>query len=649
MDKNTIVGFLLIALILIGWALLNRPSQEQLEAQRQLRDSLQQAEVMRQLEAEVALIEKSEKTDPFIEFRDSVTVQEEKEQLFSDLYGDMSPYIEGDQEFYLLENEKIKMTLTNKGGKIYSVELKNYNTYEGKPLILFDGNDNKFGFPFVHKTRNYNTNDLYFGIREQSDSKIIFELKSENNEFLAFIYELLPDEYMTRFYIQSRNMGQLVATLSGALEFEWSIKIPSFEKGRKFEQQYSSVYFKYFGDEVNNLSLGRNGSEKFRTKMNWVAFKCQFFSSVFIADEGFTGGSVSAEIETRTNSPFISYHHAEIAVPAEATGDNIIPFRFYFGPNHFYTLKEYGQDLELTRLIALGWGIFGWINKFLVIPVFNYLEKYILNYGLIILILTLIIKTILFPLTYKSYKSAARMKVLKPQIDEINEKIPADKKLERQQATMALYKKAGVNPMGGCVPMLLQMPVLIALFRFLPSSIELRQKSFLWAEDLSAYDSILDLPFTIPMYGAHISLFTLLMAAATIISTKFNTATQPSQQMPGMKMMIYMMPVMLLVIFNSYASGLSYYYFISTLITILQTIAIKQFIDEKKLLATLTANQKKPVKKSGFAHRLEMMAKKQNQLRSQAQSHKPANQLRNQIQSAHRNNPIKQPPKKKKG
>ena len=658
MDKNTIVGFFLIALILIGWALLNRPSQEQLERQRYIRDSLQHVEAIRKFEEEAGLIEKTAKTDPFHEFRDSDSIaavtddeEEDKERILNELYGVMASYVEGEQNFYIIENEKIKMTLTNKGGKIYSVELKNYNTYNGNPLILFDGPDNKFGFPFVHNTRNFHTDDLYFGIREKDDSRIIFELKSESDEFLAFIYELPQDDYMSRFYIQSRNMGRIIATPRGSMEFVWSMKIPSSEKGKKFEQQYSSVYYKYFGNEVDWISMGKNGNDEFRTKMNWVAFKSQFFSSVFIADEGFAGGRVSAELDNRPESPFLSYHFAEMAVPVEGIGDNTIPFRFYFGPNHFYTLQSYGQDLELTRMIALGWGIFGWINKFIVIPVFNYLEKHIVNYGIIILILTLLIKLILFPLTYKSYQSSAKMKVLKPQIDEINKKIPEDKKLERQQATMSLYKKAGVNPMGGCIPMLLQLPVLFAMFRFLPASIELRQKSFLWAEDLSAYDSILDLPFTIPMYGDHVSLFTLLMSVVTVISTKFNMATQPSQQqMPGMKMMMYMMPVMLLVFLNSFASGLTYYYFISTLITILQTLVIKQFIDEKKLLATLNENQKKPVKKSGFAHRLEMMAKKQNQLRNQAQSQssKPTGQIRNQIQAANRNKPIKQPPPNKK-
>ena len=290
-------------------------------------------------------------------------------------------------------------------------------------------------------------------------------------------------------------------------------------------------------------------------------------------------------------------------------------FNFFFGPNYFYTFNQY-KELELTKLIPLGWGIFGWINRYAVIPVFKFLEGFIGNYGIIILILTILIKLILFPFTYKSYMSTAKMKVLKPQIDEINNKIPKEKAMERQQATMALYKKAGVNPLGGCLPMLLQMPILFAMFRFFPASIELRQEAFLWADDLSSYDSIFSLPFNIPFYGSHVSLFCLLMSIVNIIYTRMNSEmTQSSNQMPGMKTMMYMMPVMFLFFFNSYASGLSYYYFISTVITIGQTIIIRRFVDEDAILMQIKANQKKPVKKSKFALRLEEMARQQQQMK----------------------------------
>jgi YidC/Oxa1 family membrane protein insertase len=623
MDKNTITGFILISFILIAWGYFSRPSQEQQEALRQQRDSLQQVELMRKLEAEEMQRALNVETNSETSVSTNVikeTTETDKEVQMSEKYGVMASYIDKEQDFYVLENEKIKITLTNKGARIYSVELKDYKTFDDKPLILFDGDDNKFGFPFVNNTQNYHTNNLFFNVKEVTDASIVFEINSGNNESLEFIYELPEDEYMTRFFIQSNNIGRFMAMPRGSMEFVWNVKVPSFEKGRKFEQQYSSIFYKYYGDEVDWLTMGRNGSQDFRTKIHWVGFKSQFFSSVFIADEGFAGGSISTELENRESSPFLRYDNADLAVPVELEGDNIIPFRFYFGPNHFYTLKSYGKDLELNKLVALGWGILGWINQYAVIPVFNFLERYTSNYGIIILILTILLKIVISPMTHKSYISSAKMKLLKPQIDEINEKISADKAVERQQATMSLYKKAGVNPMGGCLPMILQMPILIAMFRFLPASIELRQKSFLWADDLSAYDSIFNLPFNIPMYGNHVSLFTLLMSITTILSTKFTMSSQPSQQMPGMKMMMYMMPVMLLVFFNNYASGLCYYYFLSTLISVLQTTLTKKLVDEKKLLAKLHENQKKPVKKSSFAHRLELAAKKQNQLRAQSQS-----------------------------
>jgi YidC/Oxa1 family membrane protein insertase len=390
--------------------------------------------------------------------------------------------------------------------------------------------------------------------------------------------------------------------------------MPAQEKARTAETQYSGVYYKFFQDEVDNISGNRSSSEDLRTPLKWVAFKDQFFSSVLIASQNFGGGYVETEVIEDEKSPFLRINQAELALPFRFVEDDEASMQFFFGPNHFYTLRSY-EGLELHEILPLGWGIFGWINRYAVIPVFNFLEGFIGNYGIIILILTILIKIVLFPLTYKSYMSTAKMRVLKPQIDEINERIPKEKAMERQQATMALYRKAGVNPMGGCLPILLQMPILIAMFRFFPSSIELRQESFLWASDLSTYDSILDLPFTIPFYGDHVSLFTLLMAVTNVVYTRINQEmTQSSAQMPGMKGMMYLMPVMFLFFFNSYASGLSYYYFISTLITIGQTVLIRQFVDEKAILARLKANQKKPAKKSKFQARLEEMQKQQAQL-----------------------------------
>ncbi len=614
MDKNSISGIILISLILIGFYFLNKPSEEQLETMRQQRE-LQQQEAERKKQEQQVLQLTTDSIASAIAAADSTTKTEFSE-LQNEKFGLIAPFVEGEQSFYVLENELIKIILSNKGARIYSVQLKEHKTHDGKPLILFDGDDNRFGFPFTHNTRVFNTNDLYFNLKSQTDTSIVFQINSEFGESLSFIYELPEKEHMARFIIETQKLNNLISTPRGSFDFFWEVKMPAFEKGRTFEQQYSGLYYKFFKDEVDWLSTGKDDSEEFRTKIKWVAFKAQFFSSVFIANDAFASGRVSTEIEKDEENPFLRYNHSETVVPVDLNTNQKIDFSFYFGPNSFYSLNAYGKDLELNKLIPLGWGILGWINRYAVIPVFNYLEKYISSYGIIILLLTILIKLFLFPLTYKSYVSSAKMKVLKPQIEEINERIPKDKALERQQATMALYKKAGVNPMGGCLPMLLQMPILIAMFRFFPASIELRQQSFLWATDLSAYDSIWELPFKIPYYGAHVSLFTLLMAITNVIYTKMNAEmTQSTNQMPGMKTMMYMMPVMFLFFFNNYASGLSYYYFISTLITVGQTLLIRQFVDEKSLLAKIHAHQKKPVKKSNFAMRLEEMAKKQNQLK----------------------------------
>jgi YidC/Oxa1 family membrane protein insertase len=311
----------------------------------------------------------------------------------------------------------------------------------------------------------------------------------------------------------------------------------------------------------------------------------------------------------KNDNRYLKFCTSKLTVPFEPKPNENLAFQFYFGPNHYKTLREF--DLDLQELVPLGWGIFGWVNRFAVIPIFNFLGSYISNYGIIILLMTIIIKLVLFPLTYRSYRSSAKMRVLRPQIEELTKSIPKEKAMERQQKTMEFYRKVGVNPMGGCLPVALQMPILIAMFRFFPASIELRQESFLWAEDLSSYDSVLDLPFNIPFYGEHVSLFTLLMTISTIIYTRLNQNQMgdASTQMPGMKTMMYLFPVMMLFWFNSYASGLSYYYLVANLITFAQMYAIKWYIDENALLKQLEANKKKPAKKSGFQERLEKMAR----------------------------------------
>ena len=613
MDKNSVTGMVLIALIFGVFYFINKPSAEEIEAQKRHNDSIAQVEAVA---AEKAAEESSKKAQAMEEAKtsipDSVLIQQKEKK-----YGMFASAIEGEEQFYTLENELIKVKLSNKGGKVYSVQLKEYTNYKEEALILFDGQDNVFGFGFNHNLRTLNTNDLYFEVDESktNSSSIRFKVALSETEFLAFDYKLPSNSYMLDYNIVRNNINDLITTNTGGFDLKWETNLIAQEKGRKFEAQYSGVYYKYYQDVVEDM-IGRSKKEELDTPVRWVAFKDQFFSSILIAKDRFLGGDVETTVHTEEEeSPYIASNKAVLTIPIDGGAQDVKSFQFYFGPNKYKTLKQY-EGLELQEVINLGWWIFGWINKAVVINVFNWLESSIASYGLIILILTILIKLVLFPLTYRSYISTAKMRVLKPQIDAINEKIPSDKAMERQQATMALYRKAGVSPLGGCLPMLLQMPILFAMFRFFPASIELRHESFLWATDLSSYDAIITWTGNIPLitkyYGNHISLFTLLMAATNIFYTKINQEmTQSSAQMPGMKGMMYMMPVMFMVFFNQYASGLSYYYFVSTLITIIQTIVIRRFVDEEALLAKLNANQKKPKKKSGFQARLEEMQRQQ--------------------------------------
>lgn len=476
---------------------------------------------------------------------------------------------------------------------------------------------------FYADNKSIDTQDLFFtsesgfeNINASSSQKTLsMKLKASEDQYLEYVYTLAPDSYMLDFEIKAIGLNNIIARNQSNLTFNWQADLYQKEKGRQNEDMYTALYYKFNGDDDNDVeSLKESGDdeEDLTTQVKWIAFKQQFFTSALIAENNFKGIKLKST-GMDEHSPVLKNFSAEISLPYAGDVKESYPMQFYFGPNHYKTLRKYGKDIQLEKVINLGWGIFGWVNKYVVIEIFNFLEKYMSNYGLIILILTIIIKLVLSPLTYKSYLSTAKMRVLKPQIDEINEKIPKEKSMERQQATMGLYKKAGVNPMGGCLPMLVQFPILIALFRFFPASIELRQKSFLWATDLSSYDSIATLPWEIPFYGDHISLFCLLMAGTNLVYTKMNGQMQTSNQMPGMQAMMYMMPVMFLVWFNNYASGLSYYYFVATLFTIIQTWAIRKWmVDDNKVLAMLEASKKKPVKKSKFQQRLEDAAKQAN-------------------------------------
>ena len=607
MDRNTITGLVIIALILIGYSYFMSPSKEELKAMH-VRDSIARVEAQR-----AAALEKERQADFAAQQQNTEAQQAGTEAIFKQ---DSLPV-----EQYTLENNKIKLHINTKGGCIDYVDLKGYRTHDSLPLILWKDHKSSMGLNFYARNKQINTADLIFVPNtsqkelnaEAAEQVLTMRAYVDENKYLEFEYKLAPDSYTVYFNINTYNLNDVIASNTNFLTLYWGVDMPQLEKSRDFESRYTGVYYNFSNNDVEHLSLTGDEKVDLPTSVKWVAYKQQFFSSILIANESFPNVLVSTT--NNTTPGFLKTADAEISLPYSGKAIEKYDMRFFFGPNSYPVLREYGKDIELPQLINLGWKWIAWFNRYVVIPIFNFLESHVtLNYGLIILLLTLIIKLVLFPLTYKSYMSQAKMRVLKPQIDEINKKIPADKAMERQQAVMKLYKKAGVNPMGGCLPMLLQMPILIALFYFFPGAIELRQKSFLWATDLASYDSIATLPFTIPFYGNHVSLFCLLMTITNILYMWYNSKNQPqNDQMKGMQTMMYIMPIMFLFIFNSYSSGLSYYYFIATLITIVQTWAIRKFVNDEKLLKQIELAKTKPVKKSKFQQKLEEMQRMQEQ------------------------------------
>ena len=606
MDRNTITGLVVIALILIGYSYFMSPSKEELNAMH-VRDSIARVEAQR-----AAALEKERQAD-FAAQQQSPETQQAIEAIFKQ----DSLVVEQ----YTLENNKIKLHINTQGGCIDYVDLKGYRTHDSLPLILWKDHKSSMGLNFYARNKQINTADLIFVPNtnqkelnaEGTEQVLAMRAYVDENKYLEFEYKLAPDSYTVDFNINTYNLNDVIASNTNFLTLYWGVDMPQLEKSRDFESRYTGVYYNFSNNDVEHLSLTGDEKVDLPTSVKWVAYKQQFFSSILIANESFPNVLVSTT--NNTTPGFLKTADAEISLPYSGKAIEKYDMRFFFGPNSYPVLREYGKDIELPQLINLGWKWIAWFNRYVVIPIFNFLEANVtLNYGLIIFLLTLIIKLVLFPLTYKSYMSQAKMRVLKPQIDEINKKIPADKAMERQQAVMKLYKKAGVNPMGGCLPMLLQMPILIALFYFFPGAIELRQKSFLWATDLASYDSIATLPFTIPFYGNHVSLFCLLMTITNILYMWYNSKNQPqNDQMKGMQTMMYIMPIMFLFIFNSYSSGLSYYYFIATLITIVQTWAIRKFVNDEKLLKQIELAKTKPVKKSKFQQKLEEMQRMQEQ------------------------------------
>lgn len=642
MDKNTIIGFLLIIGILIGFSLLNRPSDEELARQQAYNDSISavyQAQIQEEANAE-ALRKATVAQLP----ADSMASDSTANEQLLKAYGDFRPAAQGEEQKFLVENDKVRLTISSKGGKVISAQLKNYLAQDSAEVELFNQEESDYSFTMALRNNHIvNTSQLFFtpvgGIQTDSagNQTLTLRLQSESEASLDFVYTLPANDYMLGFKVRGNKMNSIMPLGSNYMIFNWDAKIRQQEKGRQFEERYSTLSYKYVADDMESLDAAKDDSKKIANKIKWVAFKDQFFSSVLIAGNEFSNSTLESKLEDK-ESGYLKSYKAELQVDLETTGTGgnweDLDLRFYFGPNKYKILSDYDkgltkeEKLKLRDLVPLGWGIFGWVNRFAIIPMFNLFSRFIDNFGIIILLMTVVIKLVLYPLTYKSYVSSAKMRVLKPEIDEINARIPADKPAERQKATMELYNKVGVSPFSGCLPTLLQMPILFAMFSFFPASIELRGESFLWAKDLSAYDAIVSwdvyIPLVTPYFGNHISLFTLLMTVATLISTKLNMANTATPDQPGagmMKWMMYLMPIMFMFIFNNYASGLSYYYFVSTLISIIQTYAIRATVDEKKLLAQLhakrAANAKKQPdakKKPGFMERLEKMQKEQEKM-----------------------------------
>jgi len=619
MDKNTLIGLFLIGLVLIGYSYWQQPSAEELAEQQRIADSLATADGVLP-EASTAVIETPSTEDtPAPEVtNDSLALAAADERLRRD-YGLFYPSSSGVDTEYVIENDVMKAGVSSKGGALKWLELKEYKTHDQKPLMLFD-EQSEMSFVFrLRDGRLIQTENLYFEAQQSGlDGSGRFTMRLNTDDpgrYLDLVYTLADGSYEMGCDILLTGMGDVVDFQRDDLSLHWSMVGLAREKSIDRERERSSVFYRYNGDDREYLSERSDDETELDARTNWVAFKQYFFSAIAKSDEGFQKENSYIEVrvpEDEEDTLVTKTYLAELTLPIEYSPDPGASFDFYFGPNKYEILKTYENDME--DIIDLGWGIFGWMNKWLVIPIFNLLEGSIASYGIIILILTIVIKLMLFPLTYKNYLSSAKMRVLKPEIEEINKKFEKESDpMKKQQAVMGLYRKSGVNPMAGCLPMLVQMPILYAMFRFFPASIELRQEPFLWADDLSSYDSILQLPFSIPFYGDHVSLFTLLMAVSTIFYTRMNSNQMPSSQpgMPDMRTIMYFFPIMMLFFFNSFASGLSYYYLLANLFTIVQMFVIKNFIiDEDKIHRQIKAKQKQPVKKSAFQQRMEEAAKK---------------------------------------
>ena len=610
MNKSNLIGFVLIGVIMFGFTWYqSRQYNEQMEVQAQL-DSIARVErmaamAMDSINRAQGLVPENEvnvKTMPA--YKDSMLTEARLAQA----------------EVYRLSNDKMEIEFTTRGAQPYSVKLNDYKAYDSTDLYLVKPEHSQYGVS-VFAGENVNTKDFVFQVAEHTDSTIVMQLPFAQGGYIQQKYSISEGSYMVQNELSFVGMGNVIPRNVSMLDIDWSLVIPRLEKGYKNETQYSKLNYYFSGDKKPEIiGRGRDGSKRIDTKMKWFAFQQQFFSAIMTSKSEFSSADLSldyySEEEYKLDGNLMACS-AKLRSDFQAGSDNIVlPYEFYFGPNDYRGLKAYDQSYE--KIVPLGGWLISWFSRLVIIPCFDFLGKFISNYGIVILLMTLLIKLIISPLTIKSYKSTAKMQVIKPEIDKLNQKYPNEKDaMKKQQAMMELYRKAGVSPAGGCLPMLLQMPILFAMFRFFPASIELRQQKFLWADDLSAYDSIWDFGVNVPLLGDHLSLFALLMAVTMFFYSKM-TSSQMSDDpnMAGMKFMsVWLMPIMMFFICNNLSAALSYYYLLSNIITMVMTWYIRKFVvTEDKVRADMMLNASKPKKKSKWQQRLEEAQRMQEQM-----------------------------------
>ena len=613
MNKSNLTGFVLIFAIMMGFSWYqSRQWAKQQEAQAQL-DSIARVEQMAAMamdsmkRAQGILPENEVKVTTMPAYKDSLLTEARLAEA----------------SVYKIANDKIEVEFTTKGAQFHSVKVNDYMAYDSTDLYIIKPDMSQMGVS-IFAGENINTKDFVFNVVEHDDSTIVMQLPFADGGYIQQKYVLPKGSYMMQNELSFVNMDGIIPRNVSMLDVDWSVIIPRLEKGYKNEKQYSKLDFYFEGDKKpEEIGRGRDGSERVDTRFKWFAFQQQFFSAIMTSGSEFSSGDFSLKFYSENEykeSGNLMACSAKIRSDFQAGSGNVtIPYEFYFGPNDYRTLKSYDQNYE--KIIPLGGWLVNWISRFVIIPIFDFLGKFISNYGLIILLLTLIIKIVIMPLTIKSYKSSAKMQAVKPEIDKINAKYPNEKDaMKKQQATMDLYQKAGISPMGGCLPMFLQFPILFAMFRFFPASIELRQQKFLWADDLSAYDSIWDFGVNIPLLGDHLSLFALLMAITMFVYSKMTSGQMSDDpNMAGMKFMsLYLMPIMMFFICNNLSAALSYYYLLSNIITMLVTWYIRKFVvTEEKVRAEMMLNASKPKQKSKWQQRLEEAQKMQEQMQKQ--------------------------------